>query len=107
MKLWLDDERPAPDGWVHVKTAFDAIHELTCNFNASAYAEVSLDHDLGEEMTGYDVISWIEEVAFTYNDFCIPIVKVHTANSSARQKMVQAAANIERERAKRLDNVYT
>jgi len=101
MKLWLDNERPAPDGWVHVKTAFDAIHELTRNFNANAYAEVSLDHNLGEEMTGYDVIKWIEEAAYTDVDFCIPIVQVHTANSSARQKMVQAAVNIERERVKR------
>lgn len=28
MKVWLDDERPAPKGWVHVKTADEAIHLL-------------------------------------------------------------------------------
>jgi hypothetical protein len=28
MKLWLDDERPPPKGWVHAKTAAEAIHFL-------------------------------------------------------------------------------
>ena len=28
MRIWLDDERPAPQGWVHAKTAAEAIHLL-------------------------------------------------------------------------------
>jgi hypothetical protein len=28
MKLWLDDERPAPKGWVLAKTANEAIRHL-------------------------------------------------------------------------------
>ncbi len=51
-------------------------------------SEVSLDHDLGvdDRSTGYDVVLWIEEAVFT-KGFKLPIIKVHSANSSARHKM--------------------
>lgn len=43
MKLWLDDVRPAPEGWVHVRTAEEAREKLL----AGGVVECSLDHDLG------------------------------------------------------------
>ena len=43
MKLWLDDERPAPVGWTWVKTT----DEATAHLAAGGVAEASLDHDLG------------------------------------------------------------
>jgi len=39
----VDDERPAPEGWVHVKTARDAISVLS----TQQVHELALDHDLG------------------------------------------------------------
>jgi hypothetical protein len=43
MKLWLDDLRPAPDGWTHVKTVAQAKAAL-----ATGEVDIaSLDHDLG------------------------------------------------------------
>jgi Cyclic-phosphate processing Receiver domain len=43
MKLWLDDLRPAPEGWTHVKTVAGAKAALL-----SGEVDVaSLDHDLG------------------------------------------------------------
>ena len=64
MKLWLDDTRPAPDGWLWVKTAPEAITQL--KLKANIFDEVSLDHDLGpmEAGTGYDVAVFIEKGAF-------------------------------------------
>jgi len=44
MKLWLDDMRPAPIGWLHAKTVAEAI-EL-CERNPQV-EKMSLDHDLG------------------------------------------------------------
>lgn len=98
-KLWLDDERPGPEGWVHVKTAHDAILYLTIG----NIDEVSLDHDLGPDSagTGYDVACWLEEVAMTDPSFPVPLVHVHTANASARGKMIQAVHNIDRVRRQR------
>jgi hypothetical protein len=50
--------------------------------------ELSLDHDLGDDErgTGYDVVLWIEEAVIT-RGFVPPKIFVHSANSSARQKM--------------------
>lgn len=63
MKLWLDDVRPPPAGWIAVQTAADAISVLA----SGGVESVSLDHDLGpsEAGTGYDVATWIEEHAAT------------------------------------------
>ncbi|WP_423252381.1 cyclic-phosphate processing receiver domain-containing protein [Vibrio vulnificus] len=59
--------------------------------------EISLDHDLGDDAhgTGYDVVLWIEEAVAT-QDFQPPVIRVHSANSSARQKMESRISNIKR-----------
>lgn len=84
MKLFLDDERTPPEGWVHVRRPKDAIDIL----KTGSVAEISLDHDLGDDAggTGYDVILWIEEAVAT-QEFVPPKIVVHSANSSARQRM--------------------
>lgn len=98
MKLWLDDERPSPPGWIHVKTASQAMMML----ESCAFVEVSLDHDLGDDAgDGHQVICWLEERVATDALFPIPIIHIHTANASARLRMLQAVANIERHRTER------
>lgn len=77
MKLWLDDIRPVPEGFVWAKDYAEAIKYLMTG--EVTYA--SLDHDLADahyleanfgwmpsevkeltdEKTGYDVILWMEE----------------------------------------------
>lgn len=105
MKLWLDDERPAPDGWQWVKTADEAIYALRDNL----ITHMSFDHDLADvhyaywhvghnpgfpldkdhpvrvaareesakEMTGYDVLLWMAEHEVWPTEACY----VHTHNS--------------------------
>lgn len=60
-------------------------------------AEISLDHDLGDDTrgTGYDVVLWIEEAVAT-DGFVPPMILVHSANSSAREKMIAGVRAIER-----------
>jgi hypothetical protein len=84
MKLFLDDERNPPEGWIHVRSPKDAIDIL----KTGSVGEISLDHDLGDDAggTGYDVILWIEEAVVTQH-FVPPKIVVHSANPSARQKM--------------------
>ena len=58
VRVFLDDVRPAPEGWHLARWPEDVIalletHEVT---------EISLDHDIGDDpRTGYDVFVWIEE----------------------------------------------
>ena len=62
MKLYLDDERKTPVGWVRVFWPDEAIAWL----KTEMVTEISLDHDLGDDDrgTGYDVILWIENREF-------------------------------------------
>lgn len=64
---------------------------------------ISLDHDLGDDVrgTGYDVILWIEEAVVTSN-FVPPVILVHSANASARIKMILGVESIKRLYARRL-----
>ena len=93
MRIFLDDERPTPQGWVRAFWPEEVIALL----EAGGVTEVSLDHDLGndERGTGYDVVLWIEEAVAT-RGFVPPRLVVHSANSSARAKMEQGIAKIER-----------
>jgi hypothetical protein len=91
IKVYLDDLREAPEGWIRVKTAQEAI-ELLKQGNVE---EISLDHDLGDEVngTGYDVIIWMEEKVFL-EKFIYPRIHIHTANISAREKMEKGVRKI-------------
>lgn len=92
MKVYLDDERITPEGWHRVYWPEEAIALL----QGGQVAEISLDHDLGDDEhgTGYDVLLWIEEAVVSSN-FKPPLMQVHSANSSARQKMQAAIAQIQ------------
>ena len=95
MKVFLDDERVAPDdSWTVVKTAKEAIDLLSNNKVNS----LSLDHDLGNESfgTGYDVLVWIEEQVY-YSDYNPPkSITIHTLNPSARERMRVCLLSIRR-----------
>jgi hypothetical protein len=99
VKVWLDDERPAPAGWVHARTFEEAI------WLSAEAEEMSLDHDLGEydadgrELTGYDVLLFIEQLCRdefgNWNGWRPPRLHVHSANPPARQRMEAAIRAIE------------
>lgn len=93
MKVYLDDMRPAPPGWTLVRWPAEAIALL----EAGDVEEISLDHDLGDDErgTGYQVLLWIEE-AVANRGFRPPLMRVHSANSSARHKMEAAIRAIGR-----------
>jgi hypothetical protein len=93
VKVYLDDERACPSGWVPARWPEDAIELL----KTGEVTEISLDHDLGDDVrgTGYDVVLWIEEAVAT-RAFVPPRIAVHSANSSARQKMELGIQSIER-----------
>lgn len=100
MKVWLDDERSAPDGWVHVRTPERAIELLV----TGEVTDISLDHDLGlataeSERTGYDVLKWLERAVVTEEwSGELPTIKVHSANPVGQRRMALALESIQRYR---------
>ena len=91
MKIYLDDERETPEGWIRVFWPDEMILLLKEN----NVEEISLDHDLGDDKrgTGYDVLLWIEEQVFS-SKYIPPKINVHSANSSAKNKMNLAIRKI-------------
>jgi len=96
LKLFLDDERATPEGWVRCYWPEDVIRLL----ETVTVSVVSLDHDLGDDAhgTGYDVLLWVEQ-AVVLSGFKPPKLQVHSANSAARQRMLAAIEQIERRAA--------
>lgn len=95
MKIYLDDIRRPPKNWIWIKYPSKIIELL----KTGKVKELSLDHDLGDDEgigTGYDVLLWIEKEVYT-NNFTPPkVIKVHSANISARIKMELAIKSIRR-----------
>lgn len=97
VRLWLDDQRPCPEGWRHAKTAHEAIVLMA----KERIFEASLDHDLGHcsnctgckgyrsscgcscHWTGYTVVIWMASTGIW------PATKpmVHSANPSGAANM--------------------
>jgi hypothetical protein len=98
MRVWLDEVRDAPQGWIHVTTPEEAIELL----RSGEVEEISLDHDLGlatpeSERTGYDVVVWLEEAVATGAwEHALPVIHVHSANPVGWRRMEQAIASIQR-----------
>lgn len=91
MRLWVDDERPMPAGYTGnddwALTSIHAINMLEARTEAGTqYDEVSLDHDLGGDDTGFKVLDWMIE-----HKVWPKTLTIHTSNPPARKRMLQAA----------------
>ena len=107
MKLWLDDLRPAPEGYLHAYTVEQAMYEIMRYererdwamreyvlgnwdyertykyYNTFTFTEISCDNDLGEgNAEGYKLLDWMEITG--RNQYPIHI---HTDNAVARMRM--------------------
>ncbi len=93
MKVYLDDERPTPAGWVRAYWPQEVIALL----QTGQVTDISLDHDLGDDArgTGYDVIRWLEEAVAT-SLLLPPNITVHSANPAGRKRMVAGIESIGR-----------
>lgn len=80
MKLWLDDIRPAPEGWEWVLTADDAIDAM----RTGTVTHASLDNDLGEDQQeGRRVVYFMAENDLWPSEG----IDIHSANTVAVEYM--------------------
>lgn len=97
MKIFLDDVRQEPLGWVRTYTAQETIQLLKNPHNN--IDEISLDHDLGDDEqygTGMTVVKWIEEETFSNSDFIPPVIRIHSANPVGIKNMKDGIESIKR-----------
>lgn len=92
MKIWVDDIRTPPSGWLWCKTSAQAIDLFSDIIVQRAYYDkpdlfrvetVSLDHDLGGDDTTRPIVLWMIE-----NDFWPVEVRVHSANPPGHDWLV-------------------
>lgn len=94
MKIFLDDERPAPEGWIQMYSVQGVIDMLSVY--EKRITHLSLDHDLGDnKKTGYDLMCYLEEAAHNPY-FYIPEISIHSANPVGRANMMRALDSIKR-----------
>lgn len=85
MRVWLDDVRPAPEGWVWAKTYLEAKRLL----ETGLVTHLSLDHDLGQgsdgkpDLTGYDLCRWMRDA----NEWPTECIAIHSWNPVGAKRM--------------------
>ncbi len=99
MKIWVDDLRPAPNGYIWCKTVNDAKNLINTLLNKSDFNGVSvidLDHDAGIfAKQGGDyikLVDWLVELVVTneLNPTKFPLA-FHTMNSVGKENMLITA----------------
>lgn len=89
VKIWLDDERVAPTGYIH----FHSVNETVDFIKNSGYTNIllDLDHDLGEySYDGGDAIKlvyWLIENGYNENADYTFTFNLHTMNPVGRENM--------------------
>jgi hypothetical protein len=99
VRVWLDDRRPPPAGWVRVRTSEEAIDLLRVGGVEELSLDHDHDHDLGvgaRERTGYDVLLWLEAEAAAGTARPPAVTRVHSGNVGRVTRMEQAIGSIRR-----------
>lgn len=92
MRLYLDDVRfPDQPDLQLVRTAKEAIKLI----NTGKVEFISLDHDLGTSVTGYDVACYIELLVASGIIRC-PAYRIHSANPVGAERMAKAMESAKR-----------
>lgn len=93
MKLWIDDVRPAPEGWVWIRTTDEAIAFIIMNKPSVDPIEIiSLDYDCGDFLfEGGNYINILEEMEWMSEngskDFSHTQFHLHSESPVGVQKM--------------------
>lgn len=87
MKLWIDDERPAPEGYIWCKSVNQTKQVIRANELIHEVIEVlDMDHDAGDyAFDGGDYIKILDWMEFTNRSYPI---RVHSMNPVGRQNML-------------------
>ena len=94
MRIWVDDVRPAPKGYIWCKsvnetkniiTCITRMHDNECPDNLPCINRLDLDHDAGDYAAyGGDyieILNWLEKQGWSIS------IRLHTMNPVGRDNM--------------------
>lgn len=100
MKLWIDDIRPAPTGYMLCKSVNEAIkfcNQMLTSHNELLIEEINLDHDAGDyAKDGGDYsrfLSWLEEKYIIDGWKINTIFHIHSMNPVGKRNMFNIIKN--------------
>ena len=89
IKVWLDDERPAPLGWHHFYTAESMIAFFETYKGEYNVTYITLDNDLGENaLEGYDAVKKLVDLGISAKWW-----NIHSENVIAADNMYNYLSN--------------
>lgn len=87
MKIWLDDIRPEPTGWLPCTTAEQVIEVMEMATPQNPVTHISLDYHLGAASTGDKVLHYILNNLKEYGIAPPGSMEAHTSDGAARAEM--------------------
>ena len=105
VKIWLDDIRPAPEGYYHCHSVGEAKRNiLKCEQNGRMIDVIDCDHDLGDFAKdggdGICLIDWLREREAYYYE-----IVIHTMNPVGRKNMQKALDRYKEEEWKDFEKI--
>ena len=97
LRIWLDDTRLAPAGWIWITNAHALCLLLDNQMVWDCIEMMSLDHDLGNDDlygTGYTVVCHIERLVKADGRTLDFPVRLHSANPVGIRKMRNVIENL-------------
>ena len=95
MKLWIDDIRPAPQGYIWCKSVHETKLHIMQHLDPDKrirIEEINLDHDAGDYASqGGDyikILDWLEEYE-SYGNSIEFYISIHSGNSVGRDNMMR------------------
>lgn len=94
MKLFVDDIRACPEGWVLARTITEAIRLLS----TQDVTHVSLDHDIGCRLASgqehssdetFEPVAWYLAKVYDHPAWGGPVILIHTGNIEAGKRMAE------------------
>ena len=89
MPLYLDDLRPTPEGFDHVYN----YEEFVAYLERKGLPDfISFDHDLGEDLSGYDCAKYLVEYCLEHQ---LPLLdyQVHSQNPVGKENIERLLEN--------------
>lgn len=87
MKIWVDDIRPAPDGYIGCISVDDTIQliEKVEEINPTAITLIDIDYDSGDYFSDggdyINILNWLEETGRNYP------IRIHSMNPVGVENM--------------------
>ena len=92
MPLYLDDLRPTPEGFDRVYSYEEFVDYLE---RKGLPDFISFDHDLGEDLSGYDCAKYLVEYCLTHQ-LPLPNYQVHSQNPVGKENIERLLENFRR-----------